>query len=183
MEWKSFGKSRRESDHASKIIGGLKNLDADKPNKVKMLYVPIYESDQDVISMLPPTATGQWARQLIKKALQIESAFMETVLSDIPVHLGDDKSAADEVRTIVKAEIEGLIPKIETAIQEEVQNVTTQKLESLQVTIRDAIQEAVKTSFLNQQEDFFSNDPLTRPTVEDEKSQPWMQSARREIGK
>ena len=157
---------------------------AEKPKRVMLLHLPVYEGDDIILQHAPSAAKSQWARQLLLRALQIDVQFMETVRAEIPVRKGEDSNMnAGDVRGIVKEEIEALLPRIEEAIQEKVKSVFAQKLEGLQDTIRDAIQEAVKTSFLNQQQDFFSTDASMEEVEGSENLQPWMLSARRDTGK
>lgn len=110
---------------------------ADKPSKVKMLYVPVYEHDTEIFNHLPPTAHGQWARQLILRQLQFEAQ----MLSNLGEGSGGEEVAREAAKKLIREEMGPILARMEDSMDQ----VITEKLgavnpELIKTAVREAVQ-------------------------------------------
>jgi hypothetical protein len=111
---------------------------SDKPAKVKILYVPIFENDDLVLQNLPPTASGQWARQLILRQLQIDAQMLHS-FGESGVN---GEVTREEVQRIIQDELEPILTKLDDSLD----RVIDDKIATMQQAVMQAVQVSIQSA-------------------------------------
>ncbi len=124
---------------------------SDKPERLRLIHVPIYASDEIILRALPLAgSTSQWMRNLIFRQLHLDAQMMQTFSEHAGIgdngRSGDSEMTREEVRRVIQDELEPILEKLD----ESMDKVIDEKLEVMKQAIMQAVQESIKATFSGQ---------------------------------
>lgn len=124
---------------------------SDKPERLRLIHVPIYASDDIILRALPMAgSTSQWMRNLIFRQLQLDAQMMQSFSEHAGIGdnggSGDSEMSREEVRRVIQNELEPILEKLD----ESMDKVIDGKLEVMKQAIMQAVQESIKATFTGQ---------------------------------
>lgn len=108
----------------------------DKPKRVMLLHVPVYEDDFIILNQAPPAAKGQWARALILRQLHIDAQMLHSFGDG-----GGEPVVREEVKRAIQDELEPILAKLDDTMDK----VIDEKLAALQPAMIQAVQDSIQS--------------------------------------
>ncbi len=119
---------------------------SDKPERVRLIHIPIYSSDTLLLSMLPEAgSTSQWIRNLILRQIQMDAQLMKSLNEHTSVSStrgSDDDMMRAEVRQVIQTELEPILDDLDKSIND----VIEQKISHLQSSLMQVVQASIQSA-------------------------------------
>lgn len=144
---------------------------SDKPQRIRVIHVPIYDTDDIVLNQMPPNAVNQWARTLILRQLQLDAQMMHSFRES-----GGEEVAREEVTRVIQDELEPILARLDDTMD----RVIDEKLVLVQQTVMQTIQESIQVALVKHAENpsFPSQQQLESadPAAESGDKPAWMRA-------
>ena len=142
---------------------------SDKPQRIRVIHVPIYDTDDIVLNQMPPNAVNQWARTLILRQLQLDAQMMHSFRES-----GSEEVTREEVTRVIQDELEPILARLDDTMD----RVIDEKLVLVQQAVMQTIQESIQMALVKHAENssFPSHQQLESAGPAAESEPAWMRA-------
>nr|NNM90150.1 hypothetical protein [Bacilli bacterium] len=138
----------------------------DRPKRIRLIHIPIYDTDTDFIAAIPAGSTSQWARGLLLRQLQYDAQ---------AGNRGSEGMSVDEVKRLIHDELDPILETLDLTIDRSIEDkltaVETKIIAAVKASIADMIPPAAPEAAAK---------PEPEPEAEQD-TPAWMQALRQGV--